>query len=104
MPGGTVFLGKTAGGGIGGEAAVAVVEPDGDRTIGDGLAQDEVEIGVLIEVDGEQDGGLRDGEAGDVGTLIAVEVGGGPDGLGQVSQAGGGGEDEKEERLHLNIF
>ncbi len=66
--------------------------------------EDEVEVGVVIEINGQQESGLGDGEAGDIGAVVAVEVGGGPGGLGQVSQSWGGGKDEKKERLHLNKF
>ena len=43
-----------------------------------GFAEDEVE--VVIEVEGEEEGGAGDGEAGDIGTMVAVAVGEGPDG------------------------
>jgi hypothetical protein len=34
----------------------------------------------VIEVDGEEEGGAGDSEAGDIGTMVAVAVGEGPDG------------------------
>lgn len=82
MPAGTVIFGKAAGRGVSSEATVAVVEPDGEGTIGERFVEDEVEVGVVIEVDGEEEGGLSDGEAGDVGAVVAVEIGEGPDGTG----------------------
>ena len=83
---------------------MAIVEPNGDGTFSERLVEDEVEVGVVIEVNGQEESGFGDGEAGDIGAVVAVEVGGGPGGLGQVSQSRGGGEDEKKERLHLNRF
>jgi len=73
---------SAAGRGIAGEATVAVVQPDAEGAIGEGFVADEVEVGVVIEVDGEELGGLSDREAGAVGAVVAIEIGGGPDVLG----------------------
>lgn len=95
-------MGEAARGGVTGEAAVTVVEPDGEGAIGEGFVEDEVEVSVVIEVNGKKESRLSDGETGDIGTAVAIEIGSGPDGLGQVSQSRGGGEDKKKEQLHLN--
>lgn len=79
---------------------MAVVEPDSDGAIGDGFVQDEIEVSVVIEIDREEDRVARDGEAGDVRTVVAVEVGESPDGGGR--PCGKSPECDKEERFHLS--
>lgn len=82
LPTRAVFGREAAWGDVAREAAAAVVEPDGDGTIREGFAEDKVEVGVVVEVDGEENGVAGDGETGDVGAAVAVEIGVGPDGGG----------------------